>query len=190
MVKASTTTENSIKYTRICSHYFLRWVLALKLDGGTIIASRTFFSTLRTLFFFSRTPFGLLCMVNCYFCSVSLFFWTFRSVFSSFIRLSRNWLTEYVIVDGVTPLLAHSLSFTRSLILSTPTPLCHLYYLVWLCFTCKYPVMRASNQPLHTILCDDNLVWVGFLFHLLSFQLHTFHTQNGCVILVFVTNPM
>lgn len=69
------------------------------------------------------------------------------------------------------------------------------YYLVWY-FTCKYPVMRASNQPLHIILCDDNFVWAGggclfistfSLFrhslrslHSLPFQLHIFHSKWIC----------
>lgn len=42
------------------------------------------------------------------------------------------------------------------------------FYIIWFgYFTCKYPVMRVSNQPLHIILCDDNFVWL-FLFCSLS----------------------
>lgn len=56
--------------------------------------------------------------------------------------------------------------------------------------------MRASNQPLHIILCDDNFVWAGggclfistfSLFrrslrslHSLPFQLHIFHSKWIC----------
>lgn len=69
-----------------------------------------------------------------------------------------------------------------------------LYYLVWY-FTCKYPVMRASNQPLHIIWCDDNFVCNCMCARLLPFFAYfhyncTFFILNGYVILVFVTNSM
>lgn len=56
----------------------------------------------------------------------------------------------------------------------------HIRHLIWY-FTCKYPVMRVSNQPLHIILCDDNF----FSSHFISFCVRFFLSSSHTYILSF-----